>query len=49
MAHKIGKRTMRLEHPPAVAGFASVVSQKEGEGPLKEYFDEIETDSLFSA
>lgn len=47
MAHKIGKRTMRPEHPPVVAGFASVVSQKEGEGPLKEYFDEIETDSLF--
>ena len=47
MFKKLGKRTYLLPSAPAVAGYAAVVGQKEGEGPLREGFDEISDDSWF--
>jgi len=48
MAEKrIGRRTIEFASPPAVAGFASVVCKKEGEGPLSGTFDIISSDPLF--
>jgi Stage V sporulation protein AD (SpoVAD). len=38
---KIGRQTVKLQNPPSVLAYASVVGPKEGEGPLKEYFDQI--------
>ncbi|MBQ3265268.1 MAG: hypothetical protein IJH07_05770 [Ruminococcus sp.] len=34
-----------FEHSPRIAGYASVVGKKEGEGPLRDYFDRIIHDS----
>ena len=34
-----------FDHQPRITGYASVVGKKEGEGPLKEFFDRIEHDS----
>lgn len=47
MKKHIGRQTVRFEKPPAVAGYASVVGKKEGEGPLKDCFDYISDDSYF--
>lgn len=41
-----GKQSLRFEHPPYVAGYASVAGKKEGEGPLASYFDIIDEDAL---
>ncbi len=43
----IGSVTRVLEQPPVILGYASIVGQKEGEGPLREEFDKIGTDSYF--
>jgi stage V sporulation protein AD len=43
----MGRRTVRLEHPPVLSGWAAVVGKKEGEGPLKNGFDQILEDSYF--
>ncbi len=47
MNKRIGKQTLLLPSRPAVAGYAAVVGQKEGEGPLKDCFDYISEDSYF--
>ena len=47
MNKRLGKQTLLLTAPPAIVGYASVVGQKEGEGPLKECFDYISDDSYF--
>lgn len=39
--------TIILKNPPSIRSFASVVGQKEGEGPLAPYFDIIEQDTKF--
>ncbi len=44
---RIGAQTVRLETPPSVAAGACVVGQKEGEGPLRKWFDYISDDSYF--
>lgn len=44
---RIGKRTIKLVNQPSINGYYSVVGAKEGEGPLKEYFDYIVEDSKF--
>ena len=44
---RLGAQTVRLAHPPGVAAGACVVGQKEGEGPLREWFDYISDDSYF--
>ena len=41
---KIGSQTVRLENPPKIISAYSIVGPKEGEGPLKEYFDQILND-----
>lgn len=47
MTKKIGKQTLKLTTPPTIAATAAVVGRKEGDGPLKEYFDYISDDSYF--
>ena len=47
MTKRIGRRTLALERPPAVLGWAAVGGKKEGEGPLKRGFDRISEDSYF--
>lgn len=41
---KIGKQTVKLENPPKIIATYSIVGPKEGEGPLKSYFDQILSD-----
>lgn len=47
MTKRIGKQTLVLSSPPTVASSAAVVGKKEGEGPLRQYFDYISSDSYF--
>ena len=44
---RVGTSTGRLASPPSVAAAACVVGKKEGEGPLREWFDYISEDSYF--
>ena len=44
---KLGSQTVALSDPPSVIGHANVVGKKEGQGPLKETFDYIDTDDTF--
>ena len=44
---KCGKQSFRLESPPIITHWASIVGKKESEGPLASYFDHIEKDSYF--
>ena len=43
----LGKQTVRLGYPPSVAAGACVVGKKEGQGPLRDWFDYISDDSYF--
>lgn len=43
---KLGKQTIKFENPPKIIATYSIVGPKEGQGPLKDYFDEILTDDL---
>lgn len=48
MQHKhLGRQTVRFEMPPSIIASASVVGKKEGEGPLKDYFDQVSEDTKF--
>ena len=47
MSKRMGRRTVRLERPPVLRGWAAVVGKKEGEGPLKDGFDQILEDAYF--
>lgn len=47
MAHRVGQYTLIMDQPPTIEGYAAVVSKKESEGPLAEYFDLICDDSSF--
>ena len=47
MNKRLGSQTVRLSTPPAVAAGACVVGKKEGEGPLRNWFDQISEDSYF--
>lgn len=44
-----GKQSIAFDVPPFIEGWASVAGKKEGEGPLGNYFDEIETDPFAGA
>lgn len=44
---KRGKQSFVLECPPVIRGWASIAGKKESEGPLRSYFDVIETDAYF--
>ncbi len=47
MNKMIGQQTIRPERPPSIVSFASVVGQKEGEGPIGHCFDKICLDAYF--
>lgn len=44
---RIGKRTVKLQNPPSLNGFANVVGKHEGDGPLSKSFDFISEDTSF--
>lgn len=46
MGERIGKQTIKIKNKPRIISTFSVVGPKEGEGPLKEYFDLILKDDL---
>lgn len=43
----LGRQTVRFETPPSIIASASVVGKKEGEGPLRDYFDQVNEDTKF--
>lgn len=48
MAQKrLGKQTVILENPPSIISTATIVGPKEGDGPLKNYFDLVLVDDLW--
>jgi stage V sporulation protein AD len=47
LANRIGRYTIKLNNPPVIKAYASVVGKKEGEGPLAECFDYISEDTSF--
>ena len=47
MAKKISRNTFTTENSPSIMSFASIVGEKEGQGPLGSCFDRIEADSHF--
>lgn len=46
---RIGGQTVQFQNPPSVKGFAAVVGEKEGDGPLGNKFDKVENDATFGA
>lgn len=44
---KLGNQTVKFDNPPSIISTASIVGPKEGQGPLKKYFDEILDDELW--
>lgn len=46
MSKRVGKQTIRTDSKPRIISTYSVVGPKEGEGPLKDYFDKILQDDL---
>lgn len=44
---KLGKQTVMFTNPPSILSTATIVGAKEGEGPLKDYFDVVIKDDLF--
>lgn len=44
---KLGIQTVKLQNPPSIIATASIVGPKEGEGPLKDYFDLIIQDDTW--
>lgn len=48
MAQKrLGKQTIVFQNPPSIIATATIVGPKEGDGPLKDYFDLILDDDLW--
>lgn len=47
MSEMIGLQSLRFTEAPFIIGAASVVGKKEGEGPLRDYFDMIGEDDMF--
>jgi stage V sporulation protein AD len=44
---KVGVQSIKFKNPPLILSTATIVGKKEGEGPLKDYFDSILTDDLY--
>jgi len=44
---KKGKQTVMLQNPPSIVSAACIVGPKEGEGPLRLYFDNVIDDELW--
>jgi len=47
MTKRLGESVIRLDTPPSVLGFAAVAGKKEGEGPLGNWFDVVNSDATF--
>ena len=47
MGKRMGKQTVALSSPPVLRGWAAVAGKKEGEGPLRDGFDQIAEDPYF--
>ena len=47
MKKRIGKQTVCFENPPSVKSYYAIVSKKESEGPLGEYFENVQPDPMF--
>lgn len=47
MIQKVGNNSMIFEKPPVILAASSVVGEKEGQGPLGQYFDHVEKDPKF--
>ena len=47
MAKRLGRQTVELERPVCIAAHAAVGGKKEGEGPLRRYFDHLTADDTF--
>ena len=47
MGKRLGKQTVALADPPVLRGWAAVGGKKEGEGPLKNCFDQVAEDPYF--
>lgn len=45
MSKRLGKQTVRMQNGVGIAGYASVAGKKEGEGPLRHYFDILMEDA----
>lgn len=45
MSKRLGKQTVRMQNGVGIAGYASVAGKKEGEGPLRRYFDILMEDA----
>lgn len=46
-AKRLGKQTVKLQNPPSIVSTGSIVGPKEGEGPLRLYFDAIIDDEMW--
>ncbi len=44
MGKRIGKQTVVFDNPPVIISAAAIAGKKEGEGPLKDYFDIVVND-----
>ena len=47
MTEKRRRRTIELKNPVKILSCANIGGEQEGEGPLKDWFDEIGKDGLF--
>lgn len=47
MNQRIGVNSIAFEKPPVILAAASIVGEKEGQGPLGQFFDHVETDPKF--
>ncbi|MCI2059065.1 MAG: stage V sporulation protein AD [Oscillibacter sp.] len=47
MTKRIGRATVAFQSPPSVLSFANIGGKFEGQGPLRQYFDELSEDSFF--
>jgi stage V sporulation protein AD len=45
--YKRGRRSLIFENHPVITAWASIAGKKEGQGPLKDYFDIKSDDTLF--
>lgn len=45
MSKRLGKQTVRMQNGVGIASYASIAGKKEGEGPLRRYFDILMDDA----
>ena len=44
---KLGKQTIKFDHPPTIVECATIVGPKEADGPLAKYFDKCLEDEMW--